>query len=329
MITAKQAQLIINNKEKFFDCFPRLPTKPHTFGVQKLFKTIKTFIDPNYKKTTKDIMAQKVFEWENETKLDQNEDRRIKFSSLWTKIFTMYSIVSNGVTGDDEKEIYDNWNTQADETLTNFLELHDGFRCRIYLHILFSHGKDLLEIYGPLRWLSNQGCEAANGRDTSNFFSFTAKGGGRLTKDMTERARGYEKKDIMKSNAIKKVISRPFLKAQLPTPQKVQKINFSSTPHDNFNNSGSTRQEIYAKNNGLKPICTFGKYCYRNSESHVNEYIHDVRIIDSANDSTSLDSPTLNTSKHIVQEYSDDEYGAYEDTPNFISEETSSDDLLL
>jgi hypothetical protein len=35
-------------------------------------------------------------------------------------------------------------------------KLHDCSRLQIYPHQLLAHGKDLFEIYGPLRWLSNQ-----------------------------------------------------------------------------------------------------------------------------------------------------------------------------
>jgi hypothetical protein len=47
-------------------------------------------------------------------------------------------------------------NALADDWITRFLKLHDEARLRIYVHMLLIHGKDLYDIYGPLRWLSNQ-----------------------------------------------------------------------------------------------------------------------------------------------------------------------------
>eukprot|EP01023_Acetabularia_acetabulum_P029922 TRINITY_DN28181_c0_g1_i1.p2 TRINITY_DN28181_c0_g1~~TRINITY_DN28181_c0_g1_i1.p2 ORF type:complete len:122 (+),score=4.24 TRINITY_DN28181_c0_g1_i1:209-574(+) len=116
----------------------------------------------------------------------------------------MYTLISNGLPtiGEDYTtelktkkenliELYLRYEIVPDQVIDKFIKIHDGYICRIYLHILLAHGKDLHDIYGPLRHISNQGCEVANGRDSKAHYQNTARGG-----ESVIRKRCNERKEI-------------------------------------------------------------------------------------------------------------------------------------
>jgi len=248
--SAQQCKTIIDNLDKLNDCFPRFKTIFHKGTIPELKKRIRNTIPSiRIRSNVSSSELQKIlFNHEETCKLDSKLDFREKFKNLWTTTFKMYNIISDGYSDEDTeaKDIYNKWDEKAKEVLKLFLEVHDAHRCRIYMHLLLCHGRDLFDIYGPLRWLSNQGCESANGRDTKTYFSFTSKGGGKLQDNNLSFA---EKRDVRKSMSSKKVLIRPYTKldklSNIQTQKKNSKIKFYNGNCINFDNCGEKRQKLY------------------------------------------------------------------------------------
>ena len=96
-----------------------------------------------------------------------------KVVAVWKRLFEFFTFIDSGES--ELEDIHENWYIYCDEWIEDFITVHTRSDMRIYNHILLSHGLDFYERFGKLRNLSNQGFEASNGRDVSNFHRSTQK----------------------------------------------------------------------------------------------------------------------------------------------------------
>lgn len=167
------------------------------------------------------MLQQIVYKWERVHSVRNNLCKQ--FTSLWRDLFDMYHVVTNGIEPTDQRAqyIFDHWDTFADAWIERFLLIHDAHNFRIYVHLLLAHGKDLYQIYGPLRWVSNQGCEAANGRDVAYYHQHTAKNGGKLS-GISEIGK-KRKRELQSFATLQNTIIHPYIIAQTPPPSQTKK----------------------------------------------------------------------------------------------------------
>ena len=139
---------------------------------------------------------------------------------LWVQLRDMHDLVAFGFSEKSKeeeetkaekakKDLYDHWDEIATEWLRDFSQFHFPKAVRVYVHILVSHGKDLLDLHGPLDRFCNQGFEAANGRDTNNFFNHTRRCGGRIAEVKKEE---MSDKEHFNLETYSTMLSLPYLK---------------------------------------------------------------------------------------------------------------------
>jgi hypothetical protein len=97
--------------------------------------------------------------------LKKNEKQRPKVTAVWTEFRRIFEDIQSGIfRSPSKKEVVSkaDWKERLLVWGKQYVRLHGKKDLRIYVHIVIFHAADVIEKFGPLELLNQQGFEAAN-----------------------------------------------------------------------------------------------------------------------------------------------------------------------